>query len=133
MKRILIAGTATFLLAIMIGTAVAQDNLVQAFASSEPVLQVIRLLLIGLLASLFFTSPPRNIYFRLILGVCSVFLAVGSIAMLVDYYMLVLDTLIFIEIAIIFVINAIESPASQKNHDNSMSVVSVPRTKKALI
>lgn len=114
MKRIIVIGTATLLLATIIGTAVAQDSLVQVFASSEVALQVIRLLLIGLLVSLFLTSPPRSIYFRSILGVCSVFLATGVVTMLAKNYMLLLDTIVFIEIAIIFAIDAIESPMTEK-------------------
>lgn len=132
MKRILIAGIAFFLLAVIIETAAAQSNLIQAFASTEPAMQVIRLALIGLLMGLFFTSPPRSIYFRIVLGLGSIFLSIGSIALLLEHYMLVLDVIIFVEIAIIFAIDAIELPAAEKNRDTRVSLMNAPRTKRAV-
>lgn len=130
MKQILIAGTAILLVAVMVGTGVAQDNVLQVFASSDQAIQVIRLLLLGLLIGLLLTSPPRSAYFRTVLGAGSILLVIGSAAMLVGDYMLLLDALIFMEAAIIFAVDAIESPKAERIDEKSSAAVSHRRTKK---
>ena len=114
MKQLLITGTVLLLLGMMTGTIVAQDNLLQAFASCELLLQGVRALLIGLLLGLFFTSPPRSVYFRAILGTASLLLFIGVPVLVMDNYIRLLDALVFIETAIIFAVNAIESPQLSK-------------------
>jgi hypothetical protein len=132
MKRILIVGTIVLLIAVMVGTGVAQDNVMQLFASGEPAAQVIRCILFGLLIGLLLTSPPRSVYFRTVLGAGSIVLVVGSAAMLAGNGMLLLDALIFIEAAIIFAVDAIESPTTDHATEKKVTSGTPRRTKKVV-
>jgi len=132
MKRLLIAGTIAFLAAIMVSTAVGQDSLLQAFTSSDAASQVIRLALIGLLASLLFVKPPRSIQFRTALSIASAALTFGVTIMLSQYQVAPLDALLFIEAAIIFALEAMESPVSLKV-GKKIPVVYRPQNEKIVI
>ncbi len=114
MRRIIIAGTIAFLIAIMTMTSMGQDGLLQAFVSNDLVFQGVRLGLIGLLITLLVTSPPRSLEFRSFLYMASAALTFSVVFMLSEYTMAVLDALLFVEVAIIFALEAIESPALAK-------------------
>lgn len=116
MKRLIIIATIAFLVGIGISTATIQDPVLQAFASGDIASQVVRVLLIGLLTSFLFIEPPRSIHFRAFLGVASVALAVGVCTMMFKYIMAPLDAVMYVEVAIIFAIEALElSHGTTKN------------------
>lgn len=110
MKRIIIAGTVALLIATVIGTGIIKDEILQAFASSDVFSQLIRVVLIGLLTVLLITNPPRSLHFRTGLGIASALLTLGVAVMLSQYGMALLDALVFVEVAIIFALEAFESP-----------------------
>lgn len=114
MKKVVIAGTIAFLIAITAATALGPDGLLQAFISIDPASQVVRVVLIGLLAALLLSPSPRSLQFRTALSAASAGLTFGVAIMLSQYYMAVLDALLYIEVAIIFALEAIESPAPIK-------------------
>ena len=133
MKRVIIAGTIVLLIAIIVTTALGQDGLLQAFISGDPVSQGVRVVLIGLLGALLLSSPPRSIEFRSALGVASAFLTFGVAIMLSQYYMAALDALLFVEVAIIFALEAIESPVLAKGTGKKIPVVYRPQNEKIRI
>ena len=111
MKYLLIIGTIALLAFVMLMPQLAGDNLLAVLWSSTVEYQTVRIILIVLLFGVLFTTPPRSVRFRMTLGVVAVALLFGSAAMLLGYHMKVLDAVIFLEIAIICGIEALESPA----------------------
>lgn len=124
MKRVIIACTIAFLIVIILNTMFTQDSLLQLFASSDPVLQIVRVGIIGLLLTLLLIAQPRSIYLRVMLGGASVFLAIGSVSLLLHYLIGMLDVVVFIQVAIIFAIEALESPEAAKNFKKKTLVIS---------
>ena len=122
MKRIIIAGTIAFLAAIALSTTFVHDTLLQAFIASDPLAQGVRVALIGLLTVLFFTSPPRSLEFRTALGFASGVLGIGVAIMLSQYSMGIMDALLFTEVAIIFALEALESPVRVKTSDKKIAI-----------
>ncbi len=114
MKRIIIAGTIVLLVTIIATVMLGQDGLLQAFISNDPVSQVVRVALIGLLVTLLLASPPRSLEFRSALSMASAALTFGVAIMLSQYYIAALDALLYVEIAIIFALEAVESPVTAK-------------------
>ena len=109
MKKLLIAGTIASLATLTIATSVGHDNLLAAFASNDIIMQGVRIALIGLLAALLITSPPRSLRFRTILGAVSAALSFGVVLMLERYAIGFLDAIFFIEVAIIFALESLET------------------------
>lgn len=122
MKRIIIAGTIAFLAAITVGTTFVHDPLLQAFIASDLLSQTVRLVLIGLLTVLFFTAPPRSIEFRTALGFASGLLSIGVAIMMSQYSIALLDALLFVEVAIIFALEALESPITAKTSNKKIAI-----------
>lgn len=131
MKRFIIAGTIALLAAITVGTTLWHDTLLQAFASSDLLLQGVRVALIGLLVGLLLTSPPRSIEFRIVLAAMSIVLGLGALSTLLQYSLPLLDSLVFIEIAIIFAIEAIEAPEAVRTAVKKAVPAKTPKTAKS--
>lgn len=132
MKRLIIAGTIALLIAITVGSAVAQDSIIMAFVSNDPLSQGVRVVLIGLLASLLFTSAPRNIDFRTALMVASACLTFGVSILFSQFYMAAGDALIFIEVAIILALEGLEAPVTFKP-GKKIAITYMPQNEKISI
>lgn len=111
MRHLLTIGAIALLTFMLLMPQLVNDSLLTVLWSSAVEYQVVRVVLIALLFGLLFTTPPRSMRFRVALGVVSVVLLFGSAAMLLGYQMKILDAVIFLEIAIICGIEALESPA----------------------
>ncbi len=111
MRHLLVIGTITLLGCMIAGQQLTSDSLLSVFWSSAIEYQVTRVVLVSLLLGLLFTTPPRSMRFRMALGLVAGALFCGSAAMLLGYQMRILDAVMFIQIAIIFAIEALESPA----------------------
>ncbi len=133
MKKILIAATVALLAAITVATSVGQDHLLAAFASNDIILQIVRVVLIVLLAGLLLSSPPRSMHFRTILGVVSGLLTLSVLVMLERYAIRLLDAALFVEVAIIFALESIESPEAAKRAGTKIPVVYRPQKEKITI
>lgn len=112
MKRLLIAGTIILTTALLLGGIYYPDDPFMWLASTSTNFEVIRAGLIALLAVLFFADPPRAIFFRVILAACASVLVIGTLWMLSTYTMYLIDAIMFVEIAIIFGVEALESSES---------------------
>ena len=125
MKRLIILSTIVFLAVIGISAHLSNDALVQAFAGNSVLLQGVRAGIIALLVSFLFIEPPRSILFRAFLAVASVGLFVGVSTLLLDNYMAPLDAVMFVEVAIIFAIEALEMPFVTRAATNKAPVLKV--------
>ena len=133
MKKLLIAGTIASLAALTIATSVGNDQLLEAFASDDIIMQFVRGGLIVLLAGLLISSPPRSIHFRTILGAVSAALSFGVVLMLERYAIGFLDATFFIEVAIIFALESLETTEVVKPAKAKGPVVYSATSEKILI
>lgn len=131
MKRFIIAGTIALLAAVTVGTAISQDSLLEVFAANDMLSQLIRVGLIGLLVTLLVTSPPRSMEFRTSLAVISACLTFGVALMLSNYQVAMLDAVLFVEVAIIFALEAIESPVLVPKIDKKLPVSRLSKLEKS--
>lgn len=133
MKRVIIAGTIALLIAIIVITSLGQDGLLQAFIANDPISQGVRVVLIGLLATFLFTAQPRSIEFRTVLSAASAMLTFGVAILLSQNSMAALDAVLFVEVAIIFALEAIEAPVRKKGAGKKIQVVYYPKKEKIQI
>ncbi|MFZ1250211.1 MAG: hypothetical protein WAR37_02070 [Candidatus Microsaccharimonas sp.] len=108
LKRVIIAGTIALLTLVVLGT-IWQDSILQAFALSDSVSQAIRMALVVMLLGLLVSTRPRSVEFRTALGLASAGLTLGVAFMLSQYYIAPVDAFLYIEVAILFALEAIES------------------------
>lgn len=109
MKRLIITGTIALVAAMLIGPHINNDALFSELWSSQLAYDAIRVALIATLLMLVFSKPPRSTHFRALLSVMAVVLLASAPAMLLHYQMKLLDAVVFVQIAIIFAIEAAET------------------------
>lgn len=108
-KRLLILIT-TFLVSAMLFSGLYQpDAPLMWLASTTSNYAYMRVALIAVLLTLLVTEPPRSGYFRIFLGAFSAALAISTITLSYWYAIGILDAIVFIEVAIIFMIEALEA------------------------
>lgn len=108
MKKLLIVGTITLIATLFVGSIVYPDSLLMVFASTEVIHSVFRVGLILLLGSLLFIRPPRALAFRILLVTASALLMVASLGMLFGSNGHMLDATVYLEGALIFLVEALE-------------------------
>jgi hypothetical protein len=110
-KRLLIIIT-TFLVCAMLYSGLYQpDAPLMWLASTSIYYACMRAALVLVLVTLLVTSPPRSTYFRLFLAAFASALAISTILLSYWYAINLLDAVIFIEVAIIFMIESLEANA----------------------
>lgn len=117
--KVLIGSTLLGVLSLMAGSAYYADTLVMSLADNGPLYAVVRGIAAILLVTLLVTNPPRSHALRAAIGAWSIVLAALSVQLFFAYQLHILDTVIFMEIAIIFGIEALETrrniPVNQKH------------------
>jgi hypothetical protein len=117
-KRLLIIAT-IFLVGVMLFDGLYhKDAPLMWLASTSPDYAYIRTILVIVLAALFVSSPPRSHRFRLFLGGFATALFGGTLGLSMSYAINLLDAVVFTEVAIIFMIEALEAdlvPVQQFN------------------
>lgn len=108
MKNIIVVGTGILVSLLWIGSFATHDDVFQWAAATSIGFQVARIVIVGFLIALLIQKPPRKIWFRAMLGVAAIVLAVAAPVLLLSYAMHVLDAAVCIEVAIIFAIEALE-------------------------
>ena len=108
-SKTLIGGTLVFVLILMAGVALYPSSILTAFAGSSAGYMMLRIVVAILLVGLLFTTPPRTKLFRAMLGVWAFALAVTAGQLLLNYQLYLLDAVLFLEVAIIFGIEALET------------------------
>jgi hypothetical protein len=115
-KGFLIIATA-FLVSVMLFDGLYQkDSPLMWLASAEPNYAYMRAALVVVLLTLLVSSPPRSLYFRQFLGLFAAALFGSTIWLSATYTINLLDAVIFTEVAIIFMIEALEAGEAKVRH-----------------
>jgi len=125
MKKLLIVGTIILTTALLVSGALYPDSPFMWLASTSVGYEITRAGLIAVLAVLLFSNPPRALYFRFFLAACAACLGIATIGLLFTFQMNLIDAIVFMEIAIIFAIEALESP-ERYGYPVSMKHTGVP-------
>ena len=109
-SKIIITGTLLLVLSMLYVTAAQSqsENLLFSFASLSPDYTNIRIAIVILLFGLLLSSPPRSMLFRTIIGFASVGLVAMASYSFFAYSIRVIDAIVFLQVAIIFGIEALE-------------------------
>ena len=112
-SKMLIGWTLVLVGALMLGGLFLQDSLFMAFAGTGLAYTLLRGMIAALLIGLLLTEPPRTHLFRTMLAVWSVALAVTTGQLLLTYQIHLLDAVLFLEVAIIFAVEALEASTNK--------------------
>lgn len=113
-SKMLIGWTLVFVSVLLIGGLYYPQSLLMAFAGTGTAYLVVRVAVMLLLIGLLVTNPPRSHLFRTMLGVWAVALSVLAAQLLLTYQLHLLDAIVFIEVAIIFGVEALEMSKAGK-------------------
>lgn len=117
--KLLIGITLLGVLGLAAGSVYSPDTLLMSLADTGPLYAVLRGIIAVLLVALLVTDPPRSHALRLAIGIWGVVLAGLSLQLLFAYQLHLLDAIVFMEVAIIFGIEALETrrsiPVNQKH------------------
>lgn len=107
--KFLIATTFMFVTALLVGGLYYQDSFAMNLADTSLNFAVLRAILGVLLIGLLVTNPPRSLPLRSIVGFTSILLVVMSVYLVMNFQMFLLDAVMFLQVAIIFGIEALET------------------------
>lgn len=114
MKKMLIVATMLFTASLMIGSVYFPDTPFMWFAGTSLNLELLRALLIALLTVLLFSNPPRALYIRYTIGMVAIILPLIVTTLAVQYHLHIIDALVFMEVAVIFGLEALETNPDAK-------------------
>lgn len=98
-----------------------QTEGLRLFVAGGVLMDVVRLVTIGLLLGLLFFKPPRSIYMRLFFGISGGLLHLWSVNILLNASHNVLDGLIFMGVAVILVVEALEPKITKSKVRTSLA------------
>lgn len=107
--KFLIATTLVFVSALLIGGIYYPNTLPMSLADTTIAFTLLRAVICVLLIGLLFTNPPRSSTLRYIVGAGSVLLFIVNAYLTLNFQILLFDAIVFLEVAIIFGIEALES------------------------
>lgn len=108
-KRLLIIATTFLVCAMLFDGLYQKDAPLMWLASTTINYAYMRMALIVVLVMLLVTNPPRSSYFRTFLAGFSAALFIGTVLLSNWYAIGLLDAIVFIEVAIICMIEALET------------------------
>lgn len=106
--KLLIGATLLLVTSLLIGGIYFADTLLMSLAGTDTASLMLRIGVGTLLLALLLTNPPRSLALRTALGAWAVLLAFVSVQMLLGYRLYILDAIVFIQVAILFAIEALE-------------------------
>jgi len=109
MKETLIIGTMLFTAVLLFGGIYFPNSPLMWLASTSLWFEIIRAGLIVMLGILLFSKPPRALYLRCAFGAIALVLGIVTVMFLVTYKINLIDAVVFIEIAVIFCLEALEA------------------------
>lgn len=118
-KGFLIIATACLVSAMLFDGLYQKDSPLMWLASTEANYAYMRAALVIVLLILFVSSPPRSLYFRQFLGLFAAALFGSTIWLSATYTINLLDAVVFTEVAIIFMIEALEAGEVKVRHFGS--------------
>lgn len=116
--KTLVISTLLFVLLLLAGSIYFPDTFLMSLADTSPTYLFLRAAIVVLLISILVTKPPRSLMLRGMIGSWSFLLAVQAIEALFSYELRLLDGLVFLEVAIILAIEALETrqiPVTKKH------------------
>lgn len=114
MKYVVIAGTFLITASLLIGGVYYPNSPLMWLASTSTSFAVIRGAILVLLGALLVVRPPRPLYLRAIIGAAATALLVSALWFTTTYMIQPIDTVVFVEVAIVFGIEALEVRAPQR-------------------
>jgi hypothetical protein len=127
-RTLLTGSTLLITTALLIGGIFYPNDFFMHFAASSPLYTVLRISIIAILVGLLLTNPPRAVAFRTIVASWAALLGALSINLLVTYQVNLFDIVVFLELAVIFSIEALEPGATRGAH---IQTVTIKQTKPA--
>lgn len=109
MKQVLIITTILLIGAMLFDGVYYPDSPLMWLASTATAYAFIRLGIISILLGLLAFRPPRSLQTRVFLGSAASVLGISTIILLGRYDIAFLDAIVFIEVAIILMIEALET------------------------
>ncbi len=110
MKKAIIVGTIMLTASLLIGGAYYPDFPLMWMAGTTNEFQLVRAGLMVILTILLFSNPPRMLAVRFGIAAAAVVLGFATVQLLSAYQLNLFDAIVFAQIAIIFGIEALESP-----------------------
>lgn len=107
--KLLIAATLLLVVALLVGGIYYPESLLMSLTDTSDSYVAIRLTMAVLLLSLLLTKPPRSRLLRSVIGAWSIVLAVTSVQALLNYQLRLFDALVFLEVAVVFAVEALET------------------------
>lgn len=107
--KTLIISTLLFVLLLLTGSIYFPQTFLMSLADTSVTYQVLRAAIVILLVSILVTKPPRSLKLRSMIGAWSFLLAIQAVESLLSYHLRLLDGLVFLEVAIILAIEALET------------------------
>lgn len=111
MKRLLILGTFLITASLLVGGLYFPNAAPMWLASTSEGFAVIRGGILILLGALLWIEPPRPLYLRIVTGATAVALMATVLWMTAVYMLQPIDTVVLVEVAIVFGIEALEGAA----------------------
>lgn len=112
-RTVLIGSTLLMVAALLVGGIYYPNDFFMHFAASSPLYTVLRGSIIAILIGLLITDPPRSTAFRTVVASWAALLASLSVNLLITYQVNLFDIVVFIQLAIIFTIEALEPGTSR--------------------
>lgn len=107
--KLLIGSTLLLIVALLLGGLYYPDSLLMSLINTSDPYFYIRGVIAVLLLSLLVTKPPRSRLLRTVIGAWSIVLGFVSIQSLFNYQLALFDALVFLEVAVIFAVEALET------------------------
>jgi hypothetical protein len=107
-SKLTIISTIAALGAVLFTSLAQVTNGINYFIASETSYDIVRVGAIAILVSLLFIKAPRSMAMRLFLGLVASVMFFGSVWVLLNYQMLMIDTFVFMAVAIVFGVEALE-------------------------
>lgn len=114
-KNILIAATMAALGGLVLGGTINNNDHLYGLVSTGWAFEWIRFGLFATLGALLVWSPPRSMQFRIFLAAASGLLAATAMGLTFNYAMNVIDLAIFLEVAAIFGLEALELQGAKQS------------------
>lgn len=109
LRNFLTAATIALVFGLMASLHLYPDTIITMFADDSTVFMALRAGIVVMLLSLLMTNPPRSQALRLLIGTWSVALIALTSHLFLNYQLLLLDAILFVEVAIIFGVEALEA------------------------
>lgn len=110
--RLLIGSTLLLVVGLLVGSIMYPTTTAMSLADTSPLFTAIRSSIVVLLVWLLLTKPPRSYALRIGVGAWALALATLTVVLLFSYQIRVFDAIIFLEVAVIFAVEALESRIS---------------------